>query len=201
MKWYADNPVRFGRQVAVDFLAAAWVAFWVWVVLLAHDAVLALRAPGDGLVSAGSGLRDAFTNAADRSRGVPLVGDDLADAFGVGTRAGEVLAGAGNSQIEVVQETAFWLAVALIVVPVLFLLVTWLPLRLRFAFRAGAARRLRDTGQHDLLALHALHTLRPRELVRIDENAAAAWRRGDPDVIEALAGRRLAALGVRWYVR
>jgi hypothetical protein len=197
MKWYADTPVRFTRQALFDAFALLWVVFWVWVASVTHDAVLALRAPGDGMVNAGTGIRDAFTSAADKARGVPLVGDDLSGALGGGTRAGDTLVGAGNAQIDVVQDTAFWLAVAVVVVPVLFLLIVWLPVRVRFALRAGAARRLRDLGNSDLLALRALTSLSGRELARFDGDPAAAWRRGDETVVGELARRQLASLGLR----
>lgn len=195
MKWYADRPVRLTRQLIADLLAVAWIALWIWVATTAHDWVLQLRAPGDGLVNAGGDIRDVFTNAANKARGVPLVGNDLAGALGNGTKAGETLVGAGNAQISVVQDSAFWLAVALVVIPVLFLMITWLPLRLRYARKAGTTAKLRD--KPDLLALRALTSLSPRELARFDGDPAVAWRTGDTDVIDELARRQLAALGVR----
>src|SRR5688572_13157749 len=137
MKWYADRPVRLTRQLIADLLAVGWVALWIWVATTAHDWVLELRAPGDGLVNAGGDIRDVFTNAASKAKGVPFVGEDLSGALGNGTKAGETLIGVGNTQIGVVQDTAFWLAVALVTIPVLFLLITWLPLRLRYALKAG----------------------------------------------------------------
>jgi hypothetical protein len=195
MKWYADRPARLTRQLIADLLAVGWVALWIWVATTAHDWVLELRAPGDGLVNAGGSIRDVFTNAAGKARGLPLVGDDLSGALGNGTKAGESLIGVGNAQIGVVQDTAFWLQVALIAVPVVFLLITWLPLRLRYAIRAANTARLRD--MPDLLALRALTSLRPRELAKFDGDPAVAWRTGDLDVIEELARRQLATLGVR----
>jgi hypothetical protein len=195
MKWYADRPVRLTRQLIADLLAAAWVAFWIWAATTAHDWVLELRAPGDGLVNAGGDIRDVFTNAANKARDLPLVGDDLSGALGNGTKAGETLIGAGNTQISVVQDTAFWLATALIVIPVLFLLITWLPLRLRYAVKAGSTAKLRD--MPDLLALRALTSLTPKELGKFPYDPAAKWRTGDIDTIEELARRQLAALGVR----
>ena len=101
MKWYAHRPVRLTRQLIADLLAAGWVAFWIWVATTAHDWVLELRAPGDGLVAAGGDIRDVFTNAAGKARDLPLVGDDLSGALGNGTKAGETLIGAGNTQIAV----------------------------------------------------------------------------------------------------
>ena len=73
MKWYADRPARFTRQLIADLLAAAWVALWIWVATTVHDWVLELRAPGDGLVNAGGSIRDVFTNAAAKAKGVPFV--------------------------------------------------------------------------------------------------------------------------------
>jgi hypothetical protein len=195
MKWYADRPGRLTRQLIADLLAVAWVAVWIWVATTAHDWVLELRAPGDGLVNAGGDIRDVFTNAAGKAKGVPFVGNDLAGALGNGTKAGETLIGVGNAQIGVVQDTAFWLAVALVAIPVMFLLITWLPLRLRYAFRAGTTAKLRD--KPDLLALRALTGLKPRELAKFSGDPAVGWRTGDTDVIDELAKRQLAALGVR----
>jgi hypothetical protein len=195
MKWYADRPVRFTRQLIADLLAVGWVALWIWVATTVHDWVLELRAPGDGLVDAGGNIRDVFTNAADKAKNVPLVGKDLAGALGNGTKAGETLTNAGNAQISVVQDSAFWLATALVVIPVLFLLITWLPLRLRYARKAGNTAKLRN--KPDLLALRALTSLSPRQLAKFDGDPAVAWRTGDTDVIDELARRQLAALGVK----
>ncbi|HEX7307083.1 hypothetical protein [Lentzea sp.] len=195
MKWYADRPGRFTRQLIADLLAVGWVALWIWVATTVHDWVLELRAPGDGLVNAGGNIREVFTNAANKARGLPLVGNDLAGALGNGTKAGETLTDAGNAQIGVVQDSAFWLATALVVVPVLFLLITWLPLRLRYARKAGTTAKLRN--KPDLLALRALTSLSPRQLAKFDGDPAVAWRTGDTDVIDELARRQLKALGVR----
>ncbi|MBB5956029.1 hypothetical protein FHS29_002610 [Saccharothrix tamanrassetensis] len=197
MKWYADRLGRLARQVVADLLAVAWVWFWVTVALAAREVVLALRAPGDGLTRAGGGLRDTFADAAAKARDVPLVGGKLGEALDRGRDAGGTLVDAGNTQIEAVETGALWLTIALIAVPVAFLLVTWLPLRVRYARRAAAVQRLRDTGRHDLLALQALNSLPLRELARFDTDPADGWRRHDERVIERLAARQLAVYGVR----
>ncbi|MBB4964363.1 hypothetical protein [Saccharothrix violaceirubra] len=196
MKWYADRPVRLVRQLVADVLAAAWTWFWVTVALGVRDAVLTLRAPGEALASAGRSLGDTFAEAAAKARDVPLVGDNLADALGRGDGAGDTLATAGTTQIEAVETTALWLTVAFIAVPTAFLLLLWLPVRLRYARRAGAARRLRAAGRMDLLALQALTTLSPTALSRFASDPAAGWRAGDPDTVAALAAHRLRTLGL-----
>lgn len=197
MTWYADRPSRLARQLLADLLAVAWVWFWVDLALGVRDGVLRLRAPGDGLVSAGQGLSDTFRDAADRARDVPLVGGRLAEALGRGQDAGGSMVGAGQTQVEAVETTAQWLAVALIALPVAFLLISWLPLRVRYARRAGAAKRLRDTGREDLLALRALNELSLRHLAAFDGDPVEGWRRRDPEIIRALAARHLAAAGLR----
>jgi hypothetical protein len=196
MKWYADRPPRLARQVVADLLAVAWMWFWVKVAFAVGDAVRVLRAPGDGLVDAGNGLSETFGDAAAKARDVPLVGDRLADALERGRSAGGTLSDAGGAQVEAVETTALWLTVALIAVPLAFLLITWLPLRLRYARRAAVARRLRDQGRLDLLALHALNTLSLRDLAAFPGDPVEGWRRQDPETIRALATRQLRSAGL-----
>ncbi|PSL45251.1 hypothetical protein B0I31_12728 [Saccharothrix carnea] len=197
MKWYADRPPRLLWQVLADLLAVAWTWFWVKVATAVGDSVRALRAPGDGLSDAGQSLTDTFGDAADKARDVPLVGDRLAEALERGRSAGGTLSDAGQAQVQAVESTALWLTIALIAIPLAFVLITWLPLRLRFARRAAVARRLRDQGRLDLLALHALNTLSLRDLAAFPGDPVEGWRRQDPEVIQALAARRLRANGVR----
>jgi hypothetical protein len=196
MKWYADRSPRLARQVVADLLAVAWMWFWIRVALAVGDAVRTLRAPGDGLVDAGHNLSETFGDAAAKARDVPLVGGRLADALERGRSAGGTLSDAGGAQVEAVETTALWLTIAFIAIPLAFLLITWLPLRLRFARRAGVARRLRDQGRFDLLALHALNTLSLRDLAAFPSDPVEGWRREDADTIRALAARHLRSAGV-----
>ncbi|WP_158842874.1 hypothetical protein [Saccharothrix deserti] len=196
MKWYADRSPRLARQVVADLLAVAWMWFWVKLAQAVGDAVRLLRAPGDGLVDAGRNLSETFGDAAAKAREVPLVGGKLADALDRGKSAGGTLSDAGSTQVEAVETTALWLTIALIAIPLAFLLITWLPLRLRFARRAAVARRLRDQGRFDLLALHALNTLSLKDLAAFPGDPVEGWRRQDAEVIRALAARQLRAAGV-----
>ncbi|AXX32891.1 hypothetical protein KCV87_28075 [Actinosynnema pretiosum subsp. pretiosum] len=201
MKWYSDRPDRFALQLAADLVAVAWTWFWIDFALGVRDSVLTLRTTGEELIGAGQGLGDTFRDAADRARGMPLVGDDLASALQRGQDAGTSVVGAGQAQIEAVETTALWLAVAFVALPVAFLLITWLPLRYRFARRATAARTLRDAGREDLLALHALNNLDLRQLAAFDGDPLEGWRRQDPEIIAQLAARQLRSSGVRPRVK
>ncbi|MCP2258470.1 hypothetical protein LX15_002164 [Streptoalloteichus tenebrarius] len=198
MKWYADDPGRRARQLAADVFTLLWIALWVVLALRLRDDVLRLRAPGDRMVDAGANLEGAFGAAAEHAARVPLLGESLARAFGRGEAAGTRLETAGHSQVAAVETTATWLAVVVIVVPVLMLLLVWLPARLRYAREAAAVRQLADRGGFDdVLALRALTRLPARRLGRYASDPATAWRSGDPHAVAALAQAQLDALGLR----
>lgn len=194
MRLYAETPVRRLGQFVADLAALAFLLLAVWVATAVREGVLLLRAPGEGLTTAGDAIGGAFTSAADTARGVPLVGEDLASALGTGTAAGTSLADAGRWQVDAVTTVAFWLTVALIAVPALALALVWLPRRVRFARDATAAARLRAQGPSglDLLAMRALHT---QPLARLATLRTADWR--DPDATAVLASWELRRLGLK----
>ncbi len=197
MQLYAERPIRRTAQLVSDLLAVLLVVIAVWLGTSVYDEVMKLRAPGDGLVDAGTGLRGTFDSAANSADRIPLVGDALAKALHGGSDVGTKLTDAGHWQIEAVANLAWWLAAVIIALPVLTLVVTWLPLRWHFARRATAAAHLRTLGDEglDLLALRALATQPLRRLASVDE-AASGWRQRDRDVIEKLAGHELARHGL-----
>lgn len=194
---YAERPGRIVRQVISDALALGWIGLWTYAAWFVNDQVLRLRTPGERLVTAGVEVRGGLSGAADRADRVPLVGDDLAEALRRGSGAGDSLRDAGQAQIAAVEDLATLLAVVVFTVPLLFLLVTWLPLRLRFVLNARSLRTLRRIDADELLALRALTRLPARRLRDLGGDPAAAWRRGDTDVIERLAQVALAASGLR----
>jgi TRAP-type C4-dicarboxylate transport system permease small subunit len=198
MKVYADRPARRTAQLLADLFALGLTAAAVWLAVQVHTEVMRMRAPGDGLVDAGSGLRSTFDSAAGKAGGIPLIGDALAGALHTGSAAGTKLADAGHWQIDAVTDLAWWMAVFVVALPVVFLLVSWLPLRWRFTRGATAAARLRRQGEDglDLLALRALVT-RPLPRVAKAGELTAGWRKHDPAVIDRLAGWELRRHGLR----
>jgi TRAP-type C4-dicarboxylate transport system permease small subunit len=197
MQLYAERPIRRTAQLVSDLLALLVVIVAVWLGTSVYDQVMKLRAPGDGLVDAGTGLRGTFDSAANSAGGIPLIGDGLAKALHGGSDVGTKLVDSGRWQIEAVENLAWWMAVVIIALPVLALVVTWLPLRWRFTRRASAAARLRELGDEglDLLALRALAT-QPLRRLASDGKVATGWRERDRDIIEKLAGRELASHGL-----
>lgn len=198
MKLYADRPARLARQLLTDVLVVIWVYAWVrlghWTYLL----VSRLAAPGRDLENAGTGMASNLAGAGDKVRHVPAVGSALASPFSRAADAARSLARAGQEQQLVVHDLALVLAAVVVGLPLCLVVFGWLPLRVRWMRRAGAADALRRAGTgRDLLALRALASQPLRRLSTLDPDIAAAWRRADPDAIEALAALELNRLGLR----
>jgi hypothetical protein len=196
VRFYAERPLRAGAQVVADLLAVGWIAACWWAAMRLRDWTLGLRAPGQRLVDAGGTLQHTFGGAAQTAGRVPFVGHDLAGALGNGTDAGQVMIDAGRSQMDAVQAAATGLAIAVVVLGLVPVLWYAFRRRLRYARAASAAASMRADAP-DLLALRALGTQPVRRLLAVDGDPAAAWRRGDPEAIDQLAGLHLAALGLR----
>jgi hypothetical protein len=136
--------------------------------------------------------------AASAARDVPLVGDQLSGPFRSLAGTGNSVRGAGQSAQDAVGTLAAVLAVVLVVLPVGWLLLRWLPWRLGWIREAGAARRLL-TGSADLelLAARAMATAPLPRLAALPAGTGAAWRSGEPGAVRALAALELGRLGLR----
>ncbi|MFD6888216.1 hypothetical protein [Streptomyces sp. NPDC059957] len=200
MRLYAQTPARRNRQILADLVAVLLIGVAVKFALTVHGAIMRLAEPGRKVESSGESLADALTEAGDTASGVPLVGDLLRKPFRSAADAGTGLADAGQSLQDVVSQVATLATLALIILPVAFILLLWLPLRVRWIRRSATIRDLRDApGGADLLALRAL-TGPPRALAAIPAPAgglADAWRRGDPQVIADLSEIALRRAGLK----
>ncbi|WP_404962583.1 hypothetical protein [Streptomyces sp. 147326] len=200
MLLYAQTPARRNRQILADVIAVVLIAAAVKFALAVHGAIMLLAEPGRKVESSGESLATALHDAGDTASDVPLVGDLLKKPFQSAADAGTGLAEAGQSLQDTVSQVATLAAVALIVLPVAFVLLLWLPLRLRWIRRSATIRRLLGApGGADLLALRAL-TGPPGDLSAISTppgGLADAWRRGDQQVIAALSETALRRAGLR----
>ncbi|MFI5641106.1 hypothetical protein ACIA8H_27355 [Streptomyces goshikiensis] len=200
MLLYAQTPARRTRQILADLIAVVLIAAAVRFALAVHGAIMMLAEPGRKVESSGEGLATALDDAGATASKVPLVGDLLEKPFQSAADAGTGIADAGQSLQDAVSQLATLVTLALIVVPVAFVLLLWLPLRLRWIRRSATVRRLLDApGGADLLALRAL-TGPPGELSTIpvpQGGLADAWRRGDRHVIAALSEITLGRAGLR----
>lgn len=157
MRLYAQTPARRNRQVFGDLIAVILVAAAVKFALAVHEAIMLLAEPGRKVESSGDSLATELDNAGDAASRVPLVGDLLKKPLQSAADASTGFADAGQSLQHIVSQVAALTTTALIVIPVAFVLLLWLPPRLRWIRRSISIRRLLDApGGADLLALRAL---------------------------------------------
>jgi hypothetical protein len=198
MKFYSDYASHRTRQVTGDLLALAAIAAWIWLGFTVRALVLGLTDFGRQMEQAGAGFRDTMTDVGENLGGVPVIGGGIRGPFDSASSAGADLEAAGRSQQVAVENLADGLGLGIALLPVLTILVLWLIPRLRFARRASSARALLAGGAGvDLLALRALSRQRVAALSAIHPDPAAAWRRGDVDVMRSLAQLELRSSGVR----
>jgi hypothetical protein len=198
MQLYAQQPVLRLRQLAADLGMLAWAVLWVLVARAVHAAVLLLAEPGRAVQDLGESVAGTMQDAAGVAEDVPVVGDELSAPFGALADAGGSVSGAGQAAQDAVGTLATVLAVVLVVLPVGWLLLRWLPWRLGWAREAGAARRLlTGTPDLELLAVRALATAPLPRLAALPPGTGAAWHAGDPAAVRALAGVELDRLGLR----
>lgn len=198
MLLYAQHPALRARQAAADLGMLAWTVLWVLVARVVHRAVLVLAEPGRAVADLGSSVAGNMGSAAEAAGDVPLVGDELSAPFRALSDAGGSVRGAGQAAQGAVGTLAFVLAAVLVLLPVGWLLLRWLPWRLRYAREAGAAQRLlTGTPDLELLAARALATAPLPRLAGLPSGTGARWRAGDPAAVRALAGLEAGRLGLR----
>ena len=199
MRLYAETAGLRARQLLGDLAVLAWTAAWVWAGLTLYRLVEKLAVPGARVEQAGSNFSGNVAEIQETIGRVPVVGDQLQDPFGRRAGTGQTLADAGVTQQEVVHQLALWLGVVVAAVPVVTLLLVWLPRRVAWAREAGAASRLRlDGADLELFAIRAVANRPLRELRRVTPDPAGALRAVE---YEALADLELRALGLRAGVR
>ncbi|MFE6647756.1 hypothetical protein ACFVJS_14410 [Nocardioides sp. NPDC057772] len=197
MKLYADTPSHRVAQLFADLLTVAWIVGWILFGRLVHELVSALAVPGEKMDDAGTSLSEKLLEAAGRVDDLPLVDDGVAAPFEGAARAADQLRAAGEAQVEAVSTLAIWLAVAVVVVPVLMWLMVYVPLRWRFIRNATSTQRFLEAGSGaDLVALRAMSTQPLHRLVKISDDPVRAWREGDADVVAKLAALELKAVGL-----
>ena len=197
MKLDADGHVRRTRQITGDVLLLVWVVLCLWLAGVVRDATLALATPGREIEAAGGGLAERLRDAGSAVGDIPLVGDEARSPFDGAGRAADQIAAAGTAQVEAVQDLAFWLGIAVAAIPILVMLLVYLPRRWRFVREATAGQRFIDSSADlDLFALRAMAHQPMHRLARISDDPVRAWRDGRPDVVRALALLELGDAGL-----
>lgn len=198
MKLYSDYAGRRTGQIIGDLVAVALVAVAIWLGTVVYAAVAVLAQFGQSIEDAGVDFQETMAEAGDTLGGVPLIGDGIRGPFDAASGAGEQLAQAGQAQQDVVLTAATVLGVVVALIPIIVILLVWLPRRIRFARRAGEAVRMaRLPDGPDVLALRALTAVDARALAAVDPQPVDAWRRGEKKVVRELAQLELREAGVR----
>ncbi len=198
MKLYADTPVHRTRQILGDVLLVAWIALWVKLALVVHDATLRLATPGEQLADSASGMARSLRDAGDKVGGVPLVGDDIRAPFQGAGDAADRIAAAGTAQAEAVAQLAFWLALALALIPIALALAAFVPVRVAFVRDATAGQRFVDSSADlDLFALRAMAHQPLHRLATVSDDPVRAWRDANSSVLRDLAALELRDHGLR----
>ncbi|HSO54025.1 MAG TPA: hypothetical protein VL330_15055 [Actinomycetes bacterium] len=195
MKLYAETAGLRVRQLLTDVGVLAWTALWVAAGMTLYRLVEKLAVPGARVEQAGSNFAGDVAEIQQKVGRLPVVGNELQGPFGRLSGVGRTLADAGATQQEVVHQLALWLGVVVAAVPIVVLLLVWLPRRVAWSREAGAASRLRlDGADLELFALRAVANRSLRELHKATPDPAGDLRAGE---FEALADLELRALGLR----
>jgi hypothetical protein len=135
--------------------------------------------------------------ASQQAGRVPGIGGELRKPFDGAVGSLQSIIDAADDQVAAVERAASLLGWLVFLIPVVLLLVLWLPARIRFFLRARAAQRFLDADADlDLFALRAMVGQPMHVIAAISDDPVAAWRRGDREVIRALAGIELRRSGL-----
>lgn len=198
MKLYADTPARATRQVLADVLFLLWLLTWVMAGNAVHDATLELAGPGRQTQDSATSLAESMQDAGDALDDVPIVGDSARAPFDQAAEASGALADAGQAEVEAVEGLAFWLRLAVTLIPILVIGALFVPVRWRFIREATAGQRFVDAeADLQLFALRAMSNQPMHQLARVSADPVGAWQRGDRDVVHALAKLEMRSVGLK----
>ncbi|PIE20911.1 MAG: hypothetical protein CSA64_04325 [Arachnia propionica] len=186
------------RQGFTYLVLLVGLPVWYWVSSLVRDGVAAL---GNPITTAGettATLAEKVSQLRDSLRGIALVGPELSKPFIPLQRALEDASDQTLAQLEVVEQTAsvvFWIV---FLVPVAALVWVFVLPRIKEAIAAARVNgQVAKSQSLDLLALRAVANSDISELYRVSPDPAAAWRAGDPAVLEQLARLELQRFGLK----
>ena len=195
MRLYSDLPRPRALQIAGDLVALAVLAGGITASVALHGAIAALEGIGSRVAESGNGFASTLGDIGRQLGGVPLIGGGIRAPFDAASGAGATLATAGTDWAAGVERIATLVGWTVALLVVLLVLAAWVRPRLAGALRRGAVARL--AGDVDLLALRALTGRPSRALAGVGPDAAAAWRRGDPETVRRLAAVALRDAGLR----
>lgn len=194
MKLYGESRFFRLRQITADVGVVLWVVTWVRVGIFMEHLFEQLAGPGEAVAGAGAGFSSTMSDVANKIGDVPGLGEALRSPFDAAADAGVRLQQAGQGQQDLVHRIALWLGFLLALIPIVLLLIRYVPRRISWIREASAAHHLRiDSADLQLFALRAVVNRPLHELRRACPDPAAALEQGD---YAPLARFELASLGL-----
>lgn len=194
---YATRPGRLLAQLCSDVAVIIWTAVWVLVGMAVYSAVSTIAEVGRQVETGANGVADNLSSAGDNTDDFPLVGDTLSKPLRAASDAALDIAGAGHNLDTTASWLAWVLALAVAGAPILFVVMPWLYLRVRFFRRKWTAITLASTAAGEqLLALRALANRPLAKLTAVSDDPVGAWRSQDASAIRGLAALELRSAGM-----
>ncbi len=195
---YAQRRGRMAGQLLADLSMVVWVVLWWFVGRFTQRTIDAIADPLRTSGERAAQLTEQARQAAEQAGRVPGIGSELRKPFDGAVDSLSGVTTAISQQISSIEHAGLLLGWLVFAIPVVILLVIWLPLRIRFVRRARAAQVFIDAqADLDLFALRAMVGQPMHVIAKISDDPVAAWRRGDRDVIRALADVELRRTGLR----
>lgn len=195
--FYAQRRARMLAQLTTDLFVLGWVVVWWFVGRATERTVDAVATPARRSGDAARQLADQMREAGEQTGRVPGIGSELRKPFDEAVGSLQRVIDAAADQVASVERVGLLLGWLVFLIPVVLLLVIWLPARIRFFLRARAAQRFLDADADlDLFALRAMVVQPMHVIAKISDDPVAAWRRGDREVIHALAAVELRRSGL-----
>ncbi len=196
--FYAQRRTRMLGQLAVDAFMVGWVVLWWYLGRATERTVGAIANPARSSGDAARQLADQVRQGADQTGTIPGIGGELRKPFDAVAGSLQGFIDSAAAQVTSIERAGLLLGWLVFLIPVVLLVVIWLPARIRFFLRARAAREFLDSeADLDLFALRAMVAQPMHVIARISDDPVAAWRRGDRQVIHALAAVELRRSGLR----
>ncbi len=202
--WYPSEPRQRRNTIVRDAIVLAILVCVAWFGWQVHVRIDDLRVVTDAIQGAGHSVQNGFGSAAGAVNGIPVVGQDLANALQAAGSAsgGNVadLAVSGDHAIGQVATIIGWLVFG---IPAVVLLALYLPMRIAQIRRLGCARRVYlvdddDPERRRLLAMRAAFALPLDHLVEYTKDPFGDLMRGKHD---ALVSALLADAGLALPIR
>jgi hypothetical protein len=188
MRLYPASAGGRTRTLAGDLTVLALLILFAWLGVKVHDAILELTSIGRSIQDSGravaattrntaGAVENAFSGAAGKVQGLPVVGGDLANALRdaprgatdplreTGDEEGARIVRLGVEQVNRTEQAANWAGWLVFLLPASMLVLWRLPPRVRLIHRLSTAQRVLTGAPEDILAARAAYNL-PYETLR-----------------------------------